>query len=362
MVPAVHVQYVAAETDNTLILTPVNDKQEGLRRGDIDGSKWNTRGWTMQERALSTRSIHFCRNKIYYECRSCFRSEENEPEQAQSLDPFQLWPRSPQSASYDENKWYERWRKAVTEYSRRRLTMQSDKLMAIRSIANEMANHFAPDSYLEKQATWRGNIANELLWYVESGIPRKVPDSLGISSWSWASLNADIGFVRGRRNVAEPKESVSGIPFDARYSSINRRLYVTGFLANAAEIRPVNDQHFKRASFPYDILGGLNNKLFAHGMLDLDNRNNMLGTPDTDIYYFHIADDQRPSGLLLKRHLETSLSTTHEFERVGVATIFHLSGSLIDPEMFAKTITVSRWPAGDMTIGGSRPVYDLRLI
>ncbi|KIN03019.1 hypothetical protein OIDMADRAFT_97469, partial [Oidiodendron maius Zn] len=38
--------------------------------GDVDRSRWNTRGWTMQERSLSTRSVHFCKNKIYFECRS----------------------------------------------------------------------------------------------------------------------------------------------------------------------------------------------------------------------------------------------------------------------------------------------------
>lgn len=42
----------------------------------IEASRWNTRGWTLQERRLSTRMIHFCDDRIMFECRSCMETED----------------------------------------------------------------------------------------------------------------------------------------------------------------------------------------------------------------------------------------------------------------------------------------------
>ncbi|KAK0709390.1 heterokaryon incompatibility protein-domain-containing protein, partial [Lasiosphaeria miniovina] len=169
-----------------LVVTPVHDDGVGLRRGDVDCSKWNTRGWVMQERSLSTRTIHFCKNKIYFECRKWLKSEENEPEQVRPSDPFQLWPRS--LADNDPAKWYEFWKRAVIGYSRRRLTVPSDKLTAIQSLANEMAAHVPAGSYIPEAGTWSGNMERELLWLVESGIARR-PATKRAPTWSWASLD-----------------------------------------------------------------------------------------------------------------------------------------------------------------------------
>jgi len=332
VVPSVKVDYVQAETKHTLILTPVDDVEKGLRRGDVDGSQWNTRGWTMQERSLSTRLIHFCRNKIYFECRACLKSEENEPETGRGSDPFRLWPRSFENSSDDASKWYERWRKLVVEYSRRRLTVQSDKLTAIRSVANEMAANVPPDSYLSAQATWRGNISNELLWYVESGIGRKskLPKSLEVRSWSWVSLDAHIGFVKGQRVGKEPAGERSARAFQVRGCDSSGILVLSGFITSRVEIHTGRDRNLKWTSFPYDVFDEVDNRLIAHGMLDLDNRDNLLGLHPRNkmIRYFHISDEQHPSGLLLRR------VDDEMWCRVGVATIFYTSGEMMDPTLF----------------------------
>jgi len=356
VIPAVKVRY--GPTDDTLVITPINDHENGLRRGDIDGSRWNTRGWTMQERALSTRSVHFCNNKIYYECRNRLLSEENEPETFQSSDPFLLWPRPPESDEYNDRMWYERWRKAVIEYSRRRFTVQTDRLVAIRSIANEMAAHFPPRSYLGRQATWQGNIANELLWYVESGVPRRLPDS---PTWSWASLDAPISFVKDKRSVSNPDQDSSVLPFSASYDFEIEQLRVTGFLVNITRLELVQDQRYKRASFPYDVVGGNNNRLFAHGKLDMDNRDNILGMDGLEFWYVHVLDKQQPSGLLLQRPTGVA-ADVNEFRRAGIATVFHLSGELMDLELFERQLDADMGPRSTMAVGKSGAVHGLRLI
>lgn len=37
-------------------------------QGDVDEAILNTRGWTLQERALARRTIHFTKNQVYFEC------------------------------------------------------------------------------------------------------------------------------------------------------------------------------------------------------------------------------------------------------------------------------------------------------
>jgi hypothetical protein len=37
-------------------------------QGDVDEATLNTRGWTLQERALARRTIHFTHNQVYFEC------------------------------------------------------------------------------------------------------------------------------------------------------------------------------------------------------------------------------------------------------------------------------------------------------
>lgn len=52
---------------------------QGSWSDNVDNSRWNTRGWTFQERLLSRRVLHFTNRKIFWECRVTDTSEENEP-------------------------------------------------------------------------------------------------------------------------------------------------------------------------------------------------------------------------------------------------------------------------------------------
>ena len=45
----------------------------------IEMTRWNTRGWTFQERLLSKRVLHFTARRLFWECRMTEASEKNEP-------------------------------------------------------------------------------------------------------------------------------------------------------------------------------------------------------------------------------------------------------------------------------------------
>ncbi len=52
---------------------------QGSWSSNIETTRWNTRGWTFQERLLSKRLLHFTERKVFWECRATEASKENEP-------------------------------------------------------------------------------------------------------------------------------------------------------------------------------------------------------------------------------------------------------------------------------------------
>jgi hypothetical protein len=249
---------------------------------------------------------------------------------------MQLWPRAPHGTRQDPKIWYDLWTKAVVGYSRRRLTVASDKLTAIQSIASEMESQLPRQGdYLPLSGMWFGDLASQLLWYVESGVPRAVPGRA--PSWSWASLDAKIGFIKGSRsgNAPTPAVQIRTIPDREELCAL------FGSRTSISSMRRVNEQEWKRASFPYNIMG-LDGQIFAHGILDLDNRDDILRF-GTRLWYFHISNEQHPSGLIVSYPIHTEeelrsdaldLLSLSGAKRIGVATIFQTSGETIHSATF----------------------------
>ena len=67
------------EPASRLILAYQQIGDQGSWASNIETARWNTRGWTLQERLLSKRVLHFAERKMFWECRSTDASEENEP-------------------------------------------------------------------------------------------------------------------------------------------------------------------------------------------------------------------------------------------------------------------------------------------
>ncbi len=63
--------------------------------------------------------------------------------------------------------------------------------------------------------------------------------------------------------------------------------------------------------------------VFAHGTLDLDNRDGVL-SKGYRLLYLHVTYTSHPNGLILA--MPPSQGTEEVWERVGVATLFRLSG------------------------------------
>lgn len=144
----------------------------------------NTRGWTLQERLLSPRLLHFSDEEILWECFTCVQRESSQKQVAKGIPskfeesctgpaidvnmPPEDFSKNMAILSF-LNEWgggeskdpYLTWCKAVSNYSGRKLTYGKDKLPAISGLATEMGL-LTSDKYLA--GLWEGYLLNGLCW------------------------------------------------------------------------------------------------------------------------------------------------------------------------------------------------------
>lgn len=360
-VPAVRLSYSLGNSGcQSLIICP-NEYAQG-RMGPnpelevgINRSRWNTRGWTMQERILSTRLIHFCKNLICFECRTCMVTEENvsmASERDDAIVKFELWPRSdnifrePKTAgsnnlAQDIEALYKKWMATLEEYSFRQLTKQSDKLPAIQSIAAEMSL-VVDDTYIPFAGMWRGNLKRELLWQSLPPLPFQRPESYGAPSWSWVSAGSDVRWLRKKLdNVIEIptiQYSFDVLDFGNQHPKFKAYNYleVQGYTKSISRIVPTDSSSSSSASwrsieyyFPFSLqvvdANGAHVK-FGSARLDLKD---YVPKEGAQLLYLHVTE-RYPSGLLLER----SDTTEPIWFRIGIASTFTVAAGQEIVEIF----------------------------
>jgi hypothetical protein len=334
-----------------MILAPQGTETSGTRTSDVDLSPWNQDAWTLAERKLSARVLHFAKNKIYFECRRALRSEENDAESALLKPSSAFWPRvEEQGADADQYRafLYEQWRGFIAEYSSRQLSRQKAdvKLLPVRAVAEAMAA-VINDEYLETAGMWRGDLAAQLLWYVEEpdadgNLIQTMPRSIQAPSWSWAYRNSKIGFVRGTTDGELPL-ALTEQKFHAAGLTENSSLSLHGYTRKISEIRPIDAGDAwlaeMRKEYPWDLLvagegDGEESLCVAHGALD-DPDEIFFARGELEYMYLHVTDEVHPTGLVLAR--DSRLGPA--WRRVGVATVFELGDLIVDPPFEPESFT-----------------------
>ncbi|KAL8710179.1 MAG: hypothetical protein Q9220_005262 [cf. Caloplaca sp. 1 TL-2023] len=202
------------------------DYSKYSREDAIDGSMWNTRGWTYQERLLSRRILHFARGRLYWECRSTEGSEENEPPRALVYrsrwmdDEPQRKTVYPDEEVFDNR--FERWYRLVSKYSERELSFATDTLPALSGLANafRQLNALPGTDYLF--GIWRQDILRGLLWMTKDSAQATRYSGSGAPSWSWASIKGDLDWPsRTIERHCHYNYSASFLPLDTCNSLTN---------------------------------------------------------------------------------------------------------------------------------------------
>jgi hypothetical protein len=170
-----------------------------------------SRGWTLQERELSPRVLHYSRDSMRWECYELRASIEFPWGDAASFDvgrlfdggsstrPTQIGPPINDSKLLDDiTKQRLSWFEIVSRYTARSLTKQSDVLPALSGIARAFAKSTSDEycaglwkSYIEHCLLWASN------WHVSSGfkLHSRPSGSYLAPSWSWASVKGPTGYL-----------------------------------------------------------------------------------------------------------------------------------------------------------------------
>ncbi|KAF2635917.1 HET-domain-containing protein [Massarina eburnea CBS 473.64] len=153
-----------------------------------------TRAWALQEHVLSTRVLHYTGTELLFECKTSYRCECTPGRKTYPTTPA-LIPRAIAKSSKTHQAIWNAWHQIVEQYSKRDLTVPTDKLPAISGIASRIGMATG-SSYIA--GVWENNLASDLLW---STSLTTLPDAHYFAlekyrapSFSWASLNAPIAY------------------------------------------------------------------------------------------------------------------------------------------------------------------------
>jgi hypothetical protein len=187
----------------------------------------NQRGWVLQERIMSPRVLHFCKDQIAWECRE-FQYAEGYPEylptwkirlsdivdeglfkglrkaDGERLREIRLKSFRDPDNNVADLYIFELWKRVVEVYSQTILSVPRDKLIALSGIARQFSEMFSRGSEWEYIAgMWAkpGYLESQLLWQVEPVYKDGVAENHSkrfptrAPSFSWASLDAPQGII-----------------------------------------------------------------------------------------------------------------------------------------------------------------------
>ena len=189
------------------------------RHRDYGNHPLRTRAWTLQERELSRRNIHFGQDQMLWECRELKASTQLPWHHKKPEDDFEQWPirnqLSENLAAGGPVVMRDRWYELMEDYSSRQLTYESDKLPALSGLARNFQHAVPNAEYFA--GIWSIHLPAALLWRTRYTARR--PSSDVAPSWSWASVAGNITYESqrlegsGGRSEDRPQESPSDYDF-----------------------------------------------------------------------------------------------------------------------------------------------------
>ncbi|KAK2028969.1 heterokaryon incompatibility protein [Colletotrichum zoysiae] len=164
---------------------------------DVELAEINRRGWVLQERALSRRSIYYSKTQVYWECGDGIRCETM-GRLYNSKAAFLGDANFPRSAL----EYYRDGRQLLIQdlyerYSALAFTKASDRAVAILGLQERLARAFDTQA---AHGTFESYFARSILWRRDHRLaemkPITQPSGRRVPSWSWFSKSGRIQYMQ----------------------------------------------------------------------------------------------------------------------------------------------------------------------
>jgi hypothetical protein len=161
----------------------------------VSNSALMGRGWVLQEATLAPRTLHFGRDRLFWQCPTQKASEDCPLEL--HVNRMRYYEDPPPEDEDDDKHFFgpPGWATIIHKYSRCNLSFPTkDKLVAISGIAK---NYGIEGDYLA--GLWRQDLLLQLTWRAFTGEGRTFngaerPLQYQAPSWSWASINREVKY------------------------------------------------------------------------------------------------------------------------------------------------------------------------
>lgn len=201
-----------------LVVHPVTgDEELHVWEKTLNAEPLNCRGWTLQERDLSPRILHFTSRQLIWECRS---------QVAYEIRPITAYTRSLIRPRWGRSRLFDDfwndfegtkgdltlWYSLIRMYSRRELKYpHKDKLAAVSGLARAILRSYCwmTDEYLA--GIWRSDLTYGLCWFAECTGRLKRISTMNFPSWSWAAYNGDVRWPAPDANENQTEDNMPKI-------------------------------------------------------------------------------------------------------------------------------------------------------
>ena len=174
----------------------------------LKNSKWDTRGWTFQEWSLARRALVFTSSQVYFICNGVSYCEDIALETAPAHKPVWLIMEQCTASTHRHylefrymalsiNSGFRDYRQVVREYSPRELTHESDVLVAISGVLNNL-HRASRNRFICGMSV---GLLHDALFWVPAGpepLQRRgaSPAHKGVAfpSWSWAGWKGGVKY------------------------------------------------------------------------------------------------------------------------------------------------------------------------
>ena len=173
----------------------------------LDHAPLGSRAWVAQERLLAPRTVHFLEHKVVWECDECIASESDVTGKLEGKFFFKRTYLARPIATHDNpsqarNQFLHTWADIVNFYSGGKLSVATDKLIAISGVARYMQSMRWGDGPLQYYAGhWSHNFEFQLTWSASCFSIGSRSRTYIAPSWSWASYNGEVSFPRPYRRT-----------------------------------------------------------------------------------------------------------------------------------------------------------------